>query len=352
LSEPPSKVAKGLYQIRLPIPIQSLGSVFVYFAHDGHDNLLIDTGWNTEEAYQALEAALYEIGFSVRDLKKVLISHLHPDHFGLADRIKKESPDCILMMHRRDAEDLLGGARDRQGFLSALEKFLKENGATSEILQEMMSPTSSWARFSIPGKKPDLLLAGGENIKLGKRFDFEIISTPGHTKGSVCALDHRSKIFFSGDTVLPTITPNVSLNPLYNDDPLGDYLESLESLKVIRPANVLPSHEHVFENLTKRIGEIEKHHSERLNDTVMVLSQKRKPASGYEIASKLHWYAGSWEKLSAWEKRAAEMETLAHLEYLRRRKRIVRIEEGLSSDPRVFYSLLSQLRAETARKQS
>jgi glyoxylase-like metal-dependent hydrolase (beta-lactamase superfamily II) len=334
------KVADGLYQIRLPIPIQSLGSVFVYFAFDPGENLLIDTGWDSEESYSALQSGLSEIGFSVRDLRKVLISHLHPDHFGLMDRIKKEAPECSIMMHRRDAEDLRGRAEDRKTFLFSLENFLRKNGASSEVLEEMMSPTGSTSKFSIPSKRPDRLLNGGEGVKIGEKFDFEIISTPGHTKGSVCVLDHRSKIFFSGDTVLPTITPNVALTPLYNDDPLGDYLGSLESLKVVTPTKILPSHEYIFGDLTKRIGEIEKHHTERLGDTLTVLSQRKKPVSGFEIASKLHWYAGSWEKLSPWEKRAAEMETLAHLEYLRRRKKVVRIEEGSVSEPRVFYSSL------------
>jgi glyoxylase-like metal-dependent hydrolase (beta-lactamase superfamily II) len=340
LGERAVQVAKGLYQIKLPIPIRSLGTVFVYFAFESQQNLLIDTGWDSEESYAALDSALSELGFSISDVRKVLISHLHPDHFGLSKRIKKDAPECIFMIHRRDAEDLSGGARDRHLFLSELRDFLKMNGTPTEVLEEMMNPTASLERFSMPSK-PDLLLTGGETIKVGDSFKFEIIPTPGHTKGSVCALDRQTRIFFSGDTVLPTITPNVSLSPLYEADPLGDYLNSLNALKNVDTSKILPSHEYVFNDLHERVVETEKHHSERLDDALGVLRLKKKPASGYEIASKLHWYAGSWEKLGPWEKRAAQMETLAHLDHLRRRKQIVRIEEGSNSEAKVLYSCLS-----------
>lgn len=128
--------------------------------------------------------------------------------------------------------------------------------------------------------------------------------------------------------MLPTITPNISLTPNYDGDPLGDYLASIKAIGRLSPVSkVLPSHEFVFENLRKRLVEIKRHHKERLEDALHALNSG-KAISAYEVASKLHWYTGSWEKLSAWEKRAALMETLAHLEYLTRRNQVTKSTSG------------------------
>ena len=158
------------------------------------------------------------------------------------------------------------------------------------------------------------------------KFKLQVIWTPGHTRGNICIYDTGgSHVLFSGDHVLPTITPNVSLTPNYAGDPLGDYLASLEAIGKLNPVSkVLPSHEFVFENLDRRLEEIKQHHEDRLRDTLQSLNPG-KSISAYEVASKLHWYTGSWVKLSAWEKRAALLETLAHLEYLVRKNQVRKI---------------------------
>src|SRR5579884_149725 len=83
----------------------------------------------------------------------------------------------------------------------------------------------------------DEVLVGGEALKVGSRWRFRVLHTPGHTSGTICLLggakdDDSSKMFFSGDHILPSITPNISLSPLYttSEDPLGDYLSSIRSL--------------------------------------------------------------------------------------------------------------------------
>jgi glyoxylase-like metal-dependent hydrolase (beta-lactamase superfamily II) len=337
------RVLPGFYKITLPIPIQSLKSVFVYLIlGENNENLLIDTGWNTEESLDSLRTAFSGIGFDARDLKKIVVSHLHPDHFGLSSTLKKEANDSELMMHKDDAAGLRKSPEDYERFIRELQDWIAMHGTPPEELEAMMKSTAPMAKYINPAK-PDTLLSGGERIKVGAEWEFEVISTPGHTRGNICLYERAgSRVLFSGDHVLPTITPNVSLGPLYEGDPLGDYLKSLDSLKKLDVSSVLPSHEFIFQNLPSRLSEIESHHQERLRETLAAFSGiSSKKMTAYEVASKLHWYAGSWEKLSPWEKRAAIMETLAHLEYLKRGGRIREVvEESESGKRRFFYSII------------
>lgn len=336
------EVSPGIFQIRLPIPIKSLGSVFVYLVRSGKQNLLIDTGWNTDESFTALKLGLESAGASISDIEKIVISHLHPDHYGLASRLRKESPDSTIIMHRSDALAIRDTQEKFKLFIKRMNEWARDQGVPGDEVEAMMRSSMPILEF-VPPPKPDIELIGGEVIRVGEGKEFFAISTPGHTIGNICLYEGSgSGVLFSGDHILPTITPNVSLSPLYPGDPLGDYLESLNKIRSLDVSIVLPSHEFIFSNLRERIEEIERHHEERLEDTLSALKGAREGLSGYDVASKLHWYTGSWEKLSAWEKRAALMETLAHLEYLKRRGKVAEIEESSDGERRrILYSSIS-----------
>ncbi|MGI0079224.1 MAG: MBL fold metallo-hydrolase [Nitrososphaerales archaeon] len=333
-----TEILPGLYQFRLPIPIRSLKSVFAYFAFDGKSNLLIDTGWPSEEAQESLESALSSLGFSLGEIETVIVSHLHPDHFGLAEEIRERAPNSKLVMHKADAEWILNTREEYERFVRELHDWLKVHGTPKQELSAMYSVSIKMLNFFRP-PKPTVIANGGEVIKVGQKWRFEIIHTPGHTIGNICLYERGgSKAFFSGDHILPTITPNVSLSPRYNTNPLGDYLSSLESLKTLDAGHVLPSHEYVFSNLKERIQEIQGHHLERLEEVISIVKKQVKAGtSAYNVSKLVHWDSGPWESLSAWEKRAALMETLAHLEYLKRKRRLTETQEGSGTSRKIRY---------------
>ncbi len=330
----PVEIVPGAYQIRLPLPIRNLDHVYVYLFCSGSDNLLIDSGWNSDECFEALSRSLQIIGLPVAELKKVLVSHLHPDHFGLVGRIKKESLKCRIMMHKEEASNIKKNRKEYSALMIRLHEWLRTNGTPQSEVESMLSNSLALAR-TFDKINGDEVLVGGEALKVGSRWRFRVLHTPGHTSGTICLLggakdDDSSKMFFSGDHILPSITPNISLSPLYttSEDPLGDYLSSIRSLKAIRASRVLPSHEHVFSNLSKRISEIERHHKFRLQNTLNVLNREDglKGLTAYETASHLRWHGGGWSKLDPWERRAAVLETLAHLEYLKIRGLVAKVE--------------------------
>ncbi|MHB8566131.1 MAG: MBL fold metallo-hydrolase [Nitrososphaerales archaeon] len=334
------EVSPGIFQIRLPIPIKPLGSVFVYLVRSKDHNILVDTGWDTEESYTDLKTGLEVIGVPISRIDKIIISHLHPDHYGLSSRLKKEVPNASVIMHRSDAFAIRESAEKYAIFIKRMNDWAQAHGVPERELKALMESSVPMLKFVAPAR-PDIEVIGGEVIRAGDAA-FVVISTPGHTIGNICLYERTgSEVLFSGDHILPTITPNVSLSPLYSGDPLGDYLRSLEQLRTLKVSKILPSHEFVFTGLDKRIEDIKEHHKARLKDTLNALNGEKEGISGFKVASKLHWYTGSWEKLSPWEKRAALMETLAHLEYLKREAKVAEIEILTHGESKILYSLIA-----------
>jgi glyoxylase-like metal-dependent hydrolase (beta-lactamase superfamily II) len=334
------EVLPGLYQISIPIPIESLRNVFAYLAVDGDHNLLIDTGWSSEAAREALRGGLESLGLSFTKIEKIVVSHLHPDHFGLAQEIKESSPNSRLIMHKADAAWILKTKLEFEQFLSELFVFLRLHGMPNSELTEVHDSSLKMLSFFTP-PKPNFIAEGGEILEVGDKWKFRIIHTPGHTAGNLCLYDIAgSNVLFSGDHILPTITPNVSLSPRYNGDPLGDYIDSLTSLKKLDVESILPSHEYVFRNLGRRIDDISFHHKERLDEVLLTFKESPKEKfDAYNVSKRIRWKTGSWDKISAWERRAALMETLAHLQYLKKRGKLKMITESGIDGKKIRYTI-------------
>lgn len=197
------------------------------------------------------------------------------------------------------------------------------------IFKSASMPTLNLARVTFP----DRTLFGGEIISTGI-FDLEIIWTPGHSIGHICLYEPQNRILFSGDHVLPVITPNVSYRMESGDNPLGDYLNALQKIKNIPVTLILPGHQNIFKDLRGRIDAINVHHKKRKKEILEIL--KDGPFRAYDISAQLTWkiHDSDWENLPALQKRNAVMETIAHLENLRWESLIKRI----NTDNAIFYA--------------
>ena len=99
---PVERVRPGVWSIPVPLPNNSLRYVLVYLFETERGAYLIDAGWNTDDAYQALEAGLATAGYAMTDVRGVLVTHIHPDHYGLAGRIRNASGAWVAL-HPEDA---------------------------------------------------------------------------------------------------------------------------------------------------------------------------------------------------------------------------------------------------------
>lgn len=305
-----TEVLPGLYQLKVPIPNNPLGWVLPYLIPGDDGYTLVDSGWNTPEAFQALEEELRSVSVPFDRIKRLLVTHVHPDHYGLAGRIKEVSGAQVII-HQRERDFIRSRYRDPEQLLVRVATWLRDHGVPKDELADLQSAAMPVRGFVVP-TEPDAVLWGGETLDFGE-YKFEVYWTPGHSPGHICFYERAKKTILTGDHVLPGITPNISLHPQQTTNPLGDYLASLERLKPLEVDDVLPAHEHSFKDLHGRLDELAHHHAERLDEMLAVIGDEAK--TGYEVASNIVWTIGALQDFSPWMRRAALGETLAHLEY-------------------------------------
>jgi len=173
------------------------------------------------------------------------------------------------------------------------------------------------------GWVPELsILTDDDTIRTGD-YNFRCIETPGHTKGHTCLYEAEKKIFICGDHILIDITPNIQCwSDLEN--PLKDYLASLEKVRELDVELVLPGHRRVFKNHGERIDELTEHHYRRIEEVLTILNNEAKNA--YQVASGMSWdiNCDSWEQFPLAQKWFATGEAIAHLRYLEEDRSIFR----------------------------
>ena len=305
------EVLSGLYQLKVPIPNNPIGYVLPYLIPGHVGYTLVDSGWNTPEAFAALEAELKEVSVSFDQIKRLLITHVHPDHYGLAGKIK-EVCGAEVIVHQRERDFIRSRYRQPGQLLERMANWLIENGVPEDEMPDMQQSSMPARAFVVP-VDPDTVLWGGETLDFGV-YRFEVFWTPGHSPGHICFYERAQRVLLTGDHVLPTVTPNVSLHPQQQGNPLGDYLASLERLMPLEVEEVLPAHEYSFPDLQGRLREIADHHDTRLDEMLAIVGDDG--ATAYDVASAIIWTTGTFDSFSHWTRRAAISETLAHLEYM------------------------------------
>jgi len=328
------EVYHGIYQLPIPLPNSPLGHINAYLIQSDNGYLLVDTGWDTDEAFSFLKAQLAEIGARPEEISQIVITHIHPDHYGLAGRLKQLSR-AEIAMHQREKEHIRTRYINMDELLEQLARWLATNGVPADELPDLQIASTPVARFVVP-TSPDVTLHGGETITAGV-FNFEVLWTPGHSPGHIVLYDSNRKILISGDHVLPHITPNVALHPQSSRNPLNDYINSLNQIKQLEVELVLPGHEQPFNNLSERIDQIVSHHHERNSEILDILGNKTKTA--YQLTTEIIWMpdtrASRWHDLAPLDRRLAILETISHLEFMRFEGRI----DKLSRDGAIYYQL-------------
>jgi glyoxylase-like metal-dependent hydrolase (beta-lactamase superfamily II) len=340
---PEVQIIEGIYQLLTPFPqvtiedakmlrreleahprvTKGLPYVLPYLIKSGGDTVLVDCGWNTDSAYQALEEGMKEHGSHPSDIGKLLITHVHPDHYGMAGRLKQLS-SCEVVLHEKDAEVITARYFAPKGLTEEMGRFMDSNGVP-KWEGGHMSMGSMGMLDRVSPVPPDTEVKGGEVMKVGD-FDLEVIWTPGHSPGHICFYEPNRKVLLTGDHILPTITPNVSIHAQTHGSPLGDYMRSLEKLENLDVDYVLPAHEFDIKDLKKRIREIEHHHEVRLDE--MVSCTDRGGSTAWEIAGRVQWATGKLDEFEPHMQRSAVGETIAHMEYLFETGRVAKVMRG------------------------
>jgi len=304
------KVRDGLWSIPVPLPNNSLRYVLVYAFETERGPYLIDAGWNTDDAYAALEAGLHEVGSDVADVQGVMVTHIHPDHYGLAGRIR-EASGAWISLHPADAELIHDRYDAPEDLLTRVAAALRRMGAPAEELDTLKNAAMP-VRPLVDPVVPDVLLEDGARPEV-PGWDLRAIWTPGHSPGHLCFYEATQDLMLSGDHVLPRITPNIPFHPQAGANPLADFLASLDKLEPYEVEEVLPAHEYRFDDLRTRLEELRQHHRDRFAEVVAILRDG--PRCAWDIASRMSW-SRSWDDIAGFMRRAAVGETVSHLKVL------------------------------------
>ena len=341
------RIQEGIYQIVSPFPefsreeayrlrtdmeqhprvTKGLPYVMPYAITSRGETLLVDCGWATDDSHAALAEQMHEIGLGIEDIGKLVLTHAHPDHCGLAGRLHDEAK-CQVFMHEIEVDFLRTRYTAPEDILEKMGVWLKANGVEQEDVEDL-ERGSMPLRFFVSTVMPDMPVQGGEQIDVGD-FSFEVIWTPGHSPGHICLYEPNHRLLISGDHVLPMISPNVSLHPQQRENPLQDYIESLEKIRDLKVDRVLPAHEWDIDWFKKRVEELIGHHGGRLDEMVAAVGVEGE-ATAADVARRIRWNTGSFDSFAAWMKRAAIGETLAHLRFLSGKGRLKEYErEGVT----------------------
>jgi glyoxylase-like metal-dependent hydrolase (beta-lactamase superfamily II) len=287
--------------------------VFVYVFETDRGPFIVDTGWNTDDAFAALSHGLETIGTAVNDVQGVMVTHIHPDHYGLAGRVREVSGAWVAL-HPADAALIHDRYEEPSELLERVGAMLRRMGAPADEL-ESLRDASMPVRPLVSTVKPDILLGDSDKPELNG-WDVLSIWTPGHSPGHLCFWEAGYRLMLSGDHVLPRITPNIPYHPQAGADPLGDFLRSLDRLKDFDAAEVLPAHEHRFVGLEGRLNELRNHHEHRFAEVVRAINDGI--TTTWDIAARMRW-SRPWDRIEGFMRRAAVGEAMAHLRALETR---------------------------------
>jgi glyoxylase-like metal-dependent hydrolase (beta-lactamase superfamily II) len=293
----------------------------VYVFETDRGPYLIDAGWNTDDSYNTLVEGLAQTGFEIADVQGVLVTHIHPDHYGLAGRIR-EASGAWVALHPADAALIQDRYDEPTDLLARMGAMLRRDGVPAEEIAALQN-ASMPARPGVMAVRPDVLIEDGDKPEI-PGWELTAIWTPGHSPGHICLYEASNRLMLSGDHVLPRITPNISFHPQAGPNPLGDFLASLDKDAEFDSDEVLPAHEYRFADLQERVDELKAHHQARFDEALAAI--RAGSTTTWLVAEHMTWNK-PWDELKGWHRRAAAGEALAHLNYLRSRG-VVYQEDG------------------------
>lgn len=300
------EVTSGIFRIALPLPGDALRAVNVYALPHRDGVTLVDGGQGgMPAARQALDAGLRELGFKLSQITEILVTHAHSDHYTLATELRAEV-GCRVRLGEGESPNIEAVLSGRRTGLSAR---LRRGGSSSRV----KSPSAG----TVEWEAPDAWLRHGDVVTVPgiEPIALRVIETPGHTRGHVVFRADAQRLTFTGDHLLPRITPSIGYEPHPSESPLSRFLASLELLRGMPDTRMLAAHGPITPSVHARVSELLQHHHVRLAECAAAVTR---PSTALDVARRLHWTSRQtpYDRLDAFNQMLSVNETLAHLDVL------------------------------------
>ncbi len=308
--------------LSIPTPFY-VGDVNVYLIKE-EPLTLIDVGPKTIEAADALREKLRDNGVRLEDIKRIVLTHAHEDHCGLAKQVRDAAKDAEIFVHRWETGHLFGRLTGEAHKNLMLRAGIPETvfGEMQTIYNDVSLLTDSLTEEEFSELKDDTELEFASGV-------LKVLHTPGHTPGSCSFFREANRTLIAGDTVLKRVTPN----PIVSPDPfdankrfksLAEYLVSLARIRLLAPTLIYGGHGepiHDYEEIFRRyVSSID----ERQKNVVALVSNDG--ATAFDVAQKLFPQANGRDV----HRFLAISEAIAHLDYAESEGKIaVELKDGV-----------------------
>jgi glyoxylase-like metal-dependent hydrolase (beta-lactamase superfamily II) len=310
------EILPGLLWVRMPLPF-ALNHVNLWLLRDEGGWTAVDTGFAVEAVREAWQQLLPQ-----HPLVRLLVTHFHPDHLGMATYLQVETGAQLWMPPQEYATAQFFFHQIAGFSVAAGVKAFRQHGLPEAGLLRLEQQGNSY-RFGVPSL-PDTYrpLQTGQTLRVGEQ-DWRVITGHGHSPEHASFHCHDLGVLISGDMLLPQISTNIGYSPTTPDlDPLGRFLESLERFRPLpEDTLVLPSHGLPFRGLHTRIDQLRLHHAERCE--VLLAACRKAPRSAFELLPVLF----ERDITDIHQTYFAMGEAIAHLVHLEKRGELVRETE-------------------------
>lgn len=308
------EVAENIYQVQIPLPFL-LNIVNCYLLRDDEGWTMVDTGLHRPEGEAAWRAAFDALGIRPRDLKRIFVTHHHPDHYGMAGWLRAwcaedggEKPP--VFMSTREAESVVEVWERREAGYPALTAQLARCGVPADLNTAIIEGVESTRQMTLPHPpRIDAFTELTPHVWMGGRR-WQVILAAGHSDAQTLFYAPEDRLLLSADHVLMKITPNIGQWAHTDPQPLRRFLDSLRGLRDLEVRLALPGHKTLITDWGGRIDELLAHHEHRLG--AMRAAVERGAGTIYDAARAVF----PFERLTIHEHRFAVAETLAHIDYL------------------------------------
>lgn len=310
------EVAPGVHWVRMRLPMQ-LNHINLWLLEDGDGWTVVDTGIRDEITADAWKR-LFAGKMGGKPIKRVIVTHLHPDHVGLAGWLVRRF-GVELWMSRTDylmCRNLVadtGEEAPEEGI-----RFYRAAGYQDDALEDYKTRFGGFGRgvYRLPNSYRRI--QEGERIAIGDLV-WEVVVGQGHAPEHACLWCRERDLFISGDQILPRISSNVSLFPTEpTANPLQDWLDSCARLKALLPPQtlVLPAHNEPFRGADRRLQELIDGHETGMEKLLALCAEPKRAVECFPALFRSRITSGIYMMATG--------ETLAHLNCLMARGRVLR----------------------------